>query len=101
MQVSTQITALFSQHAQGYQRLSAQLAAFHEQFAQAVSTSARTYATAEINAVQTLVNAVNRPTELLLGHPLLGSGDHTVAGGLWSNVTERIKNLLLGNSGAG
>ncbi|WP_269147005.1 PE family protein [Mycobacterium leprae] len=52
-QASTQIAALFSQYTQGYRRLRAQLAAFHEQFVQAVSTSARTYATAEANAVQT------------------------------------------------
>ncbi|AKN16426.1 PE family protein [Mycobacterium haemophilum DSM 44634] len=104
-QVSTQIAALFSQHAQGYQRLSAQLAAFHEQFVQAMSTSASTYAAAEANAVQTLVNAVNRPAELLLGHPLLGGGAHVgghpAAGGVWSNVAGRIESVLLGNSGAG
>ncbi|WP_243633079.1 PE family protein [Mycobacterium uberis] len=31
-QVSKQIAALFSRHAQGYQRLSTQLSAFHQQF---------------------------------------------------------------------
>lgn len=44
---------------------------------------------------------MNRPTELLLGHPLLGSDDHTVASSLWPNVAERIENLLLGNAEVG
>ena len=60
-EVSTQIATLFSAHGQGFQRLSAQAAAFHEQFVQALTASANTYVTAEANAVQTLRNAVNAP----------------------------------------
>ena len=72
-EVSTQIATLFSAHGQGFQRLSAQAAAFHEQFVQALTASANTYATAEANAVQTLLNAVNAPVQAVLGHPLIGS----------------------------
>ena len=50
-EVSAQIAALFSAHGQGFQRLSAQAAAFHEQFVQALTASANAYATAEANAV--------------------------------------------------
>ena len=42
-EVSTQIAKLFSAHAKGFQQLSAQAAAFHEQFVQALTASANTY----------------------------------------------------------
>jgi hypothetical protein len=71
-EVSTQIATLFSAHGQGYQQLSAQAAAFHEQFVQALTASANTYATAETNAAQTLLNTVNAPAATVLGHPLIG-----------------------------
>lgn len=73
-EVSTQIAALFSVHAEGYQQLSAQMATVYDKFVQALNTGANTYAAAEANAVQTLTNAVHLPTEKLLGHPLIGSG---------------------------
>ena len=68
-EVSTQIATLFSAHAQGFQRLSAQVAAFHEQFVQALTASANTYATAEANAAQTLRHAVNAPAADVAGAP--------------------------------
>ncbi|WP_099184240.1 PE family protein [Mycobacterium kansasii] len=70
--VSAQVAALFSSHGQVYQRLSAQLATFHDQFAQALSAGANAYASAEANAAKTLLGAVNAPVEKLLGHPLIG-----------------------------
>jgi len=91
-EVSTQIATLFSAHGQGYQRLSAQATAFHEQFVRTLTASANTYATAETNAVQTLLNTVNAPAEAVLGHPLIGSG---------ANAVGRVESVLLGNSGAG
>jgi hypothetical protein len=72
-EVSTEIASLFSVHGQGFQRLSTQVAAFHEQFVQHMSASANAYATAEANVAQTLQNAVNAPAEAVLGHPLFGS----------------------------
>jgi hypothetical protein len=46
-EVSATIAHLFSRHAQDYQGLAGQAAAFHEQFVQHLNASARSYATAE------------------------------------------------------
>ena len=56
-EISAQVAALFSEHGLGYQQLSAQVAAFHEQFVQTLTAGANSYAAAEANAVQTLVSA--------------------------------------------
>lgn len=73
-EVSTQVAALLSAHAQGYQQLSRQMmTAFHDQFVQALRASADAYATAEASAAQTMVNAVNAPARALLGHPLISA----------------------------
>lgn len=56
-EVSAQIAALFSEHAAGYQQLSAQAAMFHERFVSALTSGASTYAAAEANVVQTLASA--------------------------------------------
>lgn len=81
-QVSAQVAALFSSHAQGYQQISAQMAEFHEKFVQALGTSANAYAATESSAAQSLMNAANAPVAQLLGQPLAGSS----AGGLASNI---------------
>jgi hypothetical protein len=98
--VSAAIATVFSAHGQGYQRLSAQVAAFHEQFVQSLTASANTYAAAEANAVQTLRNAVNAPAQAVLGHPLIGGGAGN-AGGVVSNAVGRVESVLLGNGGTG
>ncbi|OBK20969.1 hypothetical protein A5634_11405 [Mycobacterium asiaticum] len=46
-QVSAAVAAFFSGHARSYQTLGAQVAQFHAQFVQALSTNANAYATAE------------------------------------------------------
>jgi hypothetical protein len=46
-EVSSSIAHLFSQHAQAYQALAGQAAAFHEQFVQRLTSSAGSYAGAE------------------------------------------------------
>ena len=108
--VSTQLATLFSAHGQLYQRLSAQAASFHEQFVKVLTASANTYATAEANAVQTLVTRVNAPVEAVLGHALIGGGANTSVGsvtaggtaaGLVSNAVGRVESVLLGNGAAG
>jgi len=71
-QVSAQVAALFSSHAQGYQQLSSQVSAFHEKFVQALGSSAASYAGAESSAARALADAVNAPAQQLLGHPLVG-----------------------------
>lgn len=74
-EVSVAISALFGSHAQGYQTLSAQLAAYHNQFVRALNAGAGSYASAEAaNVQQTLLNAINAPTQTLLGRPLIGNG---------------------------
>ncbi|WP_459797455.1 PE family protein, partial [Mycobacterium riyadhense] len=86
-EVSTQIAALFGAHAQEYQALSAKAAAFHTQFLQALTAGARSYASAEAAAAsplqvveQSVLGAVNAPTQALLGRPLIGNGaDGTAA----------------------
>ncbi len=86
-EISTEIASLFSAHGQGFQRLSAQVATFHEQFVQSLSASANAYATAEASAVQTLLNAVNAPAKAVSGHPLSAIG--------------RVESVLPGSGGAG
>jgi hypothetical protein len=108
-EVSAAIAAVFSAHGHGFQALSARAAAFHEQFVQALTAGARTYAAAEANAAQTLVNAVNAPAVAALGHSLIGSGagagaaggSVAAAGGVVSNALGRIESVVLGNGAAG
>jgi len=71
-QVSAAVTAAFTSHAQQYQALGEQAAAFHTQFVRTVSSGALAYLSSEIaNAEQALINAVNGPAIALLGHPLI------------------------------
>ncbi|HUH71947.1 MAG TPA: PE family protein [Mycobacterium sp.] len=103
-EVSTQVAKLFSEHGLGYQQLSAQVAAFHDQFVQALSAGGSTYAAAEANAAQTLTNAMNAPATAVLGHPLLGSGVSAgaaggiagAAGGALSNAVSRLESVVPG-----
>lgn len=53
-EVSAAIAALFSAHGQGYQALSAQAAAFHARFTQALTGATEAYATAEAAAAAPL-----------------------------------------------
>ncbi len=71
-EVSAAMAALFSGHAQAYQALSAQAAAFHQQFVQALTGAGGAYAAAEaVNAAvaqsvqQDVLNVINAPTQVL------------------------------------
>jgi hypothetical protein len=86
-EVSAAIASLFSSHAQAYQALSAQAAAFHDQFVQALNAGAGAYASTEAaNAgpLQTLeqdvLKVINAPTQAGAGG-LFGSGDTGGTGG--------------------
>jgi PE family len=57
-EVSAEIASLFSAHAAGYQQLSAQAAAFHEQFVELLGAGGSAYVSAEAQVVQTLAGAV-------------------------------------------
>ena len=85
-EVSAQIAALFGSHAQAYRTVSAEAAAFHEQFVGALRAGAAAYASAEaanaspLQAVQQdALNAVNAPAQSLLGRPLIGNGANSRA----------------------
>jgi PE family len=76
-EVSAGIAELFNIHAQPYQALSAQAAAFHNQFVQALNSGAAAYASAEaanVSPMQQALNAVNAPAETLFDRPLIGNG---------------------------
>ena len=89
-EVSAAIAALFSRHGKAFQAISAQAAAFHSQFVQALNAGAGTYASAEAaNAgtlqtlAQDMLNVVHAPTLALLGRPLIGNGGMGGAAGLF------------------
>lgn len=74
-EVSAAVAALFSGHAQTYQALRTQAAAFHQQIVQTLTSTAGAYASAEAaNVEQQLLGAINAPTMALLGRPLIGPG---------------------------
>ncbi|WP_139822529.1 PE family protein, partial [Mycobacterium lacus] len=98
-EVSVAIAAAFGTYAQGYQTLSAQAAAFHEGFVQALIAGAGSYVSTEIaNASQNLLDAVNAPTLALLGRPLIGNGADGLPG---TGADGGPGGLLYGNGGNG
>lgn len=83
-EVSAAVASLFSGHAQAYQTLGTQAAAFHERFIQALSTAAGAYGSAEAanaSPLQQALNVINAPTQTLLGRPLIGNGTNGAPGG--------------------
>lgn len=110
-EVSAGIAALFGAQAQSYQAVSAQAAAFHDRFVQLLNAGGGSYASAEIaNAQQNLLNAVNAPTQTLLGRPLVGDGADGAsgpvgqpggAGGIGAGGAGGFGAVLFGNGGAG
>ena len=104
-EVSSAIASLFSGHAQEYQALSAQVTAFEEEFVRALSAAGGAYAAAEaVNAgplqplVDEVLGAINAPTNLLLGRPLIGDGYNGTPG---TGQAGGDGGILWGNGGAG
>ena len=98
-EVSAAIASLFSRHAQEFQAVSAQSAAFHSQFAQALTGAGGSYAAAEAaNAtqMQAVLGVINAPTELLTGRPLIGNGTNGAAG---TGQNGGPGGILMGNGG--
>jgi hypothetical protein len=84
-QVSAAIAAALGIHAQEYQAVSEQVADFHAQFVGALNSGAGQYLTTEAaNAEQSLLNALNSPTQALLGHAAMGTGTAGAIGGTGS-----------------
>ena len=87
-EVSAAIASLFSSHGRQFQVLSAQAAAFHAQFMQALNSAGGAYAAAEaanasplqavIQGAQSL--AVFSPVQDLTGRPLIGNGANGAPG---------------------
>ncbi|OBJ48485.1 PE domain-containing protein [Mycobacterium sp. 1423905.2] len=120
-EVSAAIATLFGAHAQEYQVVAAQAAAYHEQFVGALSAAAASYAGAEAaiaagfqtwvydpvhTAGQAWIHSplglaldpvLNAPTNVLLGRPLIGNG----AAGTAAAPTGGAGGLLFGDGGAG
>src|SRR5208337_3233007 len=108
-EVSAAIASLFSGHAEAYQALGAQAAAFHDQFVQALTAGAGSYASAEVANVgafaanpatigQDLLNAINAPFLALTDRPLIGNGANGAPG---TGENGQGGGWLLGNGGAG
>ncbi len=105
-EVSAQLAALFGAHALDYQALSGQVAKFHDQFVRALTAGGAAYAAAEAAnasplqaAEQTMLNAVNAPTQSLLGRPLIGDGAPGASGPVGAPGGDG--GLLFGNGGKG
>lgn len=103
-EISAAVAALFAGFGQEYQALSMQANTFHQQFVQALNSGAASYLATEtaiaapLQAVQQdLLYAINAPTEVLLGRPLIGDG----ANGTAMTPNGGAGGLLYGNGGAG
>src|ERR1700741_3066638 len=109
-EVSAAVAAVFSAHGQGFQALSAQAAAFHEQFVQTLTAGAGSYVSAEAanvaafgaNPAQTiqqdLLGVINAPSLALTGRPLIGNGAN---GAPLTGANGQAGGLLGGNGGNG
>ncbi len=108
-EVSARIAALFGGFGLEYQAISAQVAAYHQRFVQALSTGAGAYASAEAAAAEQIVlGVINAPTQALLGRPLIGDGANATtpggaggAGGLPTGVGDGGDGGNGGNGGNG
>lgn len=95
-EVSAALASLFSGHAVSYQQVAAQATALHDQFVQALTGAGGSYALTEAaNVQQNLLNAINAPTQALLGRPLIGDG----AVGTASSPDGQDGGLLFGRYG--
>jgi hypothetical protein len=77
-EVSVAIAALFSQHAQDFQALSADADAFHQQFVQALKSAGDSYSAVEAANVSPLASGplpggVDTPSQMLSSRPLIGN----------------------------
>ncbi|AMC50255.1 PE-PGRS family protein PE_PGRS27 [Mycobacterium tuberculosis variant bovis BCG] len=102
-EVSAAIATLFGSHAREYQAISTQVAAFHDRFAQTLSAAVGSYVSAEATNAAPLatlehnvLNALNAPTQALLGRPLIGDG---AAGAPGTGQAGGAGGILWGNGG--
>ncbi|WP_204079925.1 PE family protein [Mycobacterium riyadhense] len=99
-EVSAAIAALFSQHGRDYQVLAGRVAGFHDEFTRALAVGGRVYAGAEaVNVGQLVLDAVNAPTEVLVGRALIGDGADGASGAVGQRGGDG--GLLFGSGGSG
>jgi hypothetical protein len=98
-EVSVAVAALFGTHGKAYQALSAQAAAFHQEFVQALAAGARSYAVAEAAAspLESVLDGANAPVLAITGRSLIGNG---AAGGgkgpIYQAIQQANEKLLIG-----
>ncbi|MGA7053942.1 MAG: PE family protein, partial [Mycobacterium sp.] len=100
-EVSTAVATVFSGHGAEFQAISAQTAAFHDRFVQALTVGASAYAGAEaanVSPLQELLNAINTPVQAVTGRPLIGNGANGNPG---TGQKGGAGGWLLGDGGAG
>jgi hypothetical protein len=109
-EVSTAVAALFSEHGQAFQALSAQASAFHTRFVQALSGAQGAYAAAEaanasvaaaVASVTDVGGAPFSPFLQLTGRALFGNGVNGAAGVNGAGAAGGNGGLLWGNGGTG
>ena len=105
-EVSAAIASLFSSHGQQFRALSAQAAAFHDQFVQTLNEAGGRYAATEAANASPLADvvqgaqslAVFSPVKDLTGRPLIGNGANGAPG---TGQAGAPGGWLLGDGGAG
>ncbi|WP_264990810.1 PE family protein, partial [Mycobacterium kiyosense] len=98
-EVSRAVAAVFGSHAQGYQALSAQATAFHDQFVATLAGGANAYAAAEAaaaNPLEGILDLINAPSRALFNRPLIGDGRAGAPG-----LPGEDGGILFGNGGPG
>ena len=107
-EVSAAVTTLFSGHAQQFQALSAQAAAFHTEFVQALNGAVGSYAATEAanaSPLQTLeqnvLAVINLPTDVVLGRPLIGAGTNGTTNAQGIGTPGGGGGILIGSGGNG
>ena len=101
-EVSAAIASLFSWHGTAFQEISAQAAAFHNQFVQTLGSGVSAYAGAEAaNAEQTMLGAVNGAVQTLTGRPLIGNGANGTTNAQGVGTAGGAGGWLSGNGGSG
>ncbi|OBH02313.1 MULTISPECIES: PecA family PE domain-processing aspartic protease [unclassified Mycobacterium] len=103
-EVSTAIASLLSGHAKGFQMLSAEAAAFHTGFVEALKEAGTAYAAAEAanaSPLQAALAAVNAPAQGLLGRPLIGNGANGTTNAQGIGTPGGAGGLLFGDGGRG
>lgn len=103
-EVSAAVANLFSAHGQTFQELSAQASAFHAEFVNLLSGGAAQYTAAEAESaspLDTLLEIINTPTQLILGRNLIGDGANGYTDGAGYGTNGEAGGLLWGNGGRG